>query len=218
MNHIIDIQNREIPQWVQILDKVAGKILLAGFLINRIKDIPMGPISHLLSMISIASYLLAYSLQILTSTYYDQSPQAFFNYSLLFQLQAICGAAASLMIIIHPSLWLPCLWLFVIANFCWYLAEQFRQQNPTYYPKMPSNRQNYLKYSLCLGISITCSAIMGTIAVFLPQCFGSLMAIGLALNYLATIIAFFYLFQADHFSENQLKSTSVHDNFLSYAP
>ena len=194
-----------VPEWVQIIDYIAGKIFLAGFIINRIKDIPMGYVSYILSGIAIASYLLAYTLQIISSWYYDKTPEYFFDYQLLFQLQAICGAVASLMVIVNPELWLACLWLFVFTNILWYLAELHRQEHPSQYPAMPSNPKHYLEYTLWLTIAITCSAIMGTLAVCAPHLSIPMMAIGLILNYLATIIAFVEVYQQDDPQNLQLK-------------
>jgi hypothetical protein len=194
-----------VPEWVPITDNIAGKIFFAGFIINRIKDIPMGPVSFVLAAISISSYFLAYSLQILTSCYYDKSPTDFFDYQFLFQLQSICGAAASLMVILNPELWLACLWVFVITNIFWYLAEIYRQNHPTQYPSMPSQPKHYLEYTLWLTIAITCSAIMGAIAAYFPLVSVQMMAIGMILNYLATIFAFIANAQPDEPQETQLK-------------
>ena len=83
--------NTDRPEWVQFLDNVAGKIFFAGFILNRMKDIPLGFVSSILSGIAMTSFIIAYGLQIITSSYYDASHSFLLNYQLLFQLQAICG-------------------------------------------------------------------------------------------------------------------------------
>ena len=109
------------------------------------------------------------------------------------------------MIFIYPTLWLPGLWLFVLCNFLWFRAECFRLEQNTVYPNMPAHPRHYTEYALWSCIAISCSAIMGTLAVCLPSFFTACMAIGLALNYIATIISFVHLYLEDSTPENQFK-------------
>ncbi len=188
---------QEVPDWVKDMDKYASNIFLAGFLINRIKDIPMGYVSTLLGGIAILSFACAYSMQCITSCYYDTHPDYFFDYRLLFQLQSLFGAIGSLVCILNPELWLPCLGLFVLANACWFFAEQFRLEHPTTYPAMPKNPNNYLLYTKWCTIAISCSTLMGLIAYSNQALYSTCLQIGMLLNYAAIITAFYYSFQAD---------------------
>lgn len=181
---------------IQSLDSLAGNLFLAGLIVSRVKDIPMGYFSFYLTAFSFVAYSLAYSIQFYTSSYYDKDSENFFDFQFLFQLQALLGAIASWTLLMNPSIWMPCLILFLVSNILWYHAECQRYEHPTQYPAMPNNPKNYLVFCayMTLGTAtFVAGGLMVSLGISNLQC---LMLVKL-LNYLAVFMAFYYFTQPD---------------------
>ena len=181
---------------IQNLDSLAGNFFLAGLIMSRLKDIPMGYFSFYLSAFAIVAYALAYSIQIYTSSYYDKDPDHLIDFQFLFQLQALLGAIASWTLIMNPTLWMPCLLLFLASNILWYYAECLRYDHPTNYPQMPHNPKNYLVFCayMTLGTALYVAAgLMVSLGIASLQW----LLLAKILNYLATFLAFYHFSQPD---------------------
>lgn len=189
-NHLEELNH------IQNLDKLAGNFFLAGLIVSRLKDIPMGYFSFYLSAFAFTAYALAYTIQLYTSNYYDKDLENTFDFQFLFQLQSLCGAIASWTLLINPSLWMPCLVLFLASNMLWYWAECQRFKTPTQYPAMPSNPQNYLQFCAYMNLATAIFVVAGLLTTLgisgVPW-----LTIATLLNYLATITAFYHLCSPD---------------------
>ncbi len=181
---------------IQILDGLAGNIFLAGLIVSRLKDIPMGYFSFYLTAFSFVAYALAYSIQFYTSNYYDKDPENFFDFQFLFQLQAIIGAIASWTLLMNPDLWMPCLILFLASNILWYLSECQRYEHPTQYPMMPDNPKNYLIFCTYMTLG-TASFVAAGLMVSLGMANLQWLMLAKFLNYLAIFMAFYHFKQPD---------------------
>lgn len=179
------------PQWVKTTDNVSSVIFSVGFVLNRIKDLPLGQFSKVLAAGAMSGFAFANALQTISSRYYHCNGDS--TFANLFTLSSLVGTVASIGILIQPQAWLIWIWLFVLNNALWYCAEYYRSCHTSTFPKLNYEAKSYLNYVQWLVIATISSSICYTLSYYLP-CFASpLFYIGLATNYLATITAFLQL-------------------------
>lgn len=181
---------------IQSLDGLAGNLFLAGLIVSQLKNIPMGYFSFYLSAFAYVAYALAYTIQIYTSNYYDKDPHHLLDFQFLFQLQAVLGAIASWTLIMNPTLWMPCLLLFLASNILWYFSEYLRYDHPTNNPPMPNNPKNYLAFCAYMTLG-TSSFVAAGLMVSLGMASLEWLFLAKILNYLAIFMAFYHFSQPD---------------------
>ena len=193
MIHTLSPPDNDIPEWIKIIDMIRDVIFRAAFILNRIKDIPIGQYSMMLASVAMLGFFLANSLQLISSQYYHiDNNHTFGN---LFALSAFFGIIASIGFLIQPQIWLVWIWLFVLNNLCWYIAEYQRchNQHTNTYPRLNQPGDRYFKHVQWLLIASICSSICFSLSVCFSIYATPLFFLGLGLNYLATIIAFIQL-------------------------
>lgn len=181
----------DTPQWVKTIDSISGVFFSVGFLLSRLKDLPLGQLSMMLAGSAMSGFALANGLQTISSRYYHCDGDSVF--ANIFTLASLVGTIASVGILIQPQAWLIWIWLFVLNNALWYCAEYYRYHYPSTYPKLNYEANSYLNYVQWLVIASISSSLSYTLCYCLPSLASPLFFIGLATNYLATIIAFLQL-------------------------
>ena len=183
----------DIPEWIKMIDMIRDVIFKAAFILNRIKDIPIGQYSMMLASVAMLGFFLANCLQLISSQYYHiDNNRSFGN---ILALSAVFGVIASIGFLIQPQIWLVWIWLFVLNNLCWYIAEYLRchHQYTNTYPPLNQPGDVYLKHVQWLLIASICSSVCFSLSACFSIYATPLFFLGLGLNYLATIIAFIQL-------------------------
>lgn len=183
----------QIPAWVEVIETIRNVIFTATFILNRIKDFPLGQFSTIMAGIAMFGFFLANSLQLISSRYYHKNGDTTFGN--ISTLSAVVGIIASVGILIQPQSWLIWMWLFVLNNLLWYSAECYRcrDYHPDTYPQLKNEAHSYLNHVLWFFIASISSSICYTLSACLIQYASPLFILGLSINYLATFIAFMQL-------------------------
>jgi len=193
----------EIPEWVGIFEKIAGNLFISSFVLNKLKDLPLGWYSTFFSNIAIFSIAFAYSMQIFTTHYY-QVPlevETQLNYKDICQIIAIIGTINSWICISLPHVWLACLWVFCLNNLLWIYNEQSRIETPSIYPPPPSNQKAFCRYVNFISIAPLCTAISNTLVLFFPYAAEQIQLTGKIANWVASFIGMKSLYDDVEFSE-----------------
>jgi len=183
----------QIPAWVELIETIRNLIFTATFILNRIKDLPLGQFSNIFAGIAMLGFALANSLQLISSRYYHKNGDTTFGN--ISTLSAVVGIIASVGILIQPQAWLIWIWLFVLNNLLWYCAEYYRcrDYHPNTYPRLKNEANSYLSHVQWFLIASISSSICYTLSACLVQYASPLFILGLSINYLATFIAFMQL-------------------------
>lgn len=186
-----------IPVFVEPIESLVGQLFICAFLCNKARDLPVGFLEPILANIAILSLALAYSLQLLTTPFYQQKnkkiDEQLLNYRNICIFIAFVGALSSWVCIIAPQLWLECLWIFCANNLLWIYNENSRNQEPTQFPKMPNNHDAFLGYVTFIGLAPFCSAIAGCLKKSFLNYHFVIDLISKILNWSLTIIGLFKL-------------------------
>ena len=178
-----------IPKYVDCIEYIADKLFVSSFILNKLKDLPIGLMSPICTNLALILLALAFSLQILSSLYYQTPKQksniwTYRNRALWFNL---IGALTAWTCIMFPEIWLICTWILCFNNLLWIYNEESRLEIPTIYPQMPKNQYEYCKYVVCIGIATFISATSNTFHLEL---------IGKSFNWIATGCGLLSLWQS----------------------
>lgn len=205
-----DYPSWDVPVFVDNLDKIAGNIFTCSFIISKIRDLPLGSISMALSLVTLTLYGAAYTLQIFTSSYYQDAkplPNLEWSYREFYMSVAIIGASACWLTLGFPACWMMLMLIGTLNTFLWYISEIHRLENPTAYPKMAQQPELYMEYVKWIAVSSLISTTALLVALSMPAHFMLIYMTGLVGNYLASGIAMYYLlesFDLPILEENQL--------------
>lgn len=159
------------------LDTASGYFFVSGFVLARIRQIPIPVISTLLNIISLGLYLLGYLLWFISSHLYsDQLPPnnkwyGFADFGVQNRAAAVIGLIAtgfSIAALFCPVLIVPASWLFLISNIVWAISEYHKLNYPPEEDKeySHSQQQAYFNYALTMAVMGFVAALGTTIAFF----------------------------------------------------
>jgi hypothetical protein len=189
----------DVPEMIQYLDYIAGSLFTCSFFISKIRDLPLGPASMILSGVTLYLYGMAYTIQLFTSSYYhDIKPQESWEWSYREYYMAVCmlGAAGCWLSLCLPALWFPLMWIGTLNTILWYVGEIHRLEEKTAYPKMAATPELYMNYVMCIAISSVISSTAMTLAFLFPAHFMLIYMIGVLGNYIASSAAIYNLSQS----------------------
>lgn len=189
----------EVPDSIQNLDYIAGGLFTCSFFISKIRDLPLGNTSIMLSGVTLCLYGMAYTIQFCTSSYYnDIKPLEPWEWSYreYYMMVSLLGSAGCWLSLFIPALWFPMMWLGTINTILWYIGEIHRLAQPTAYPKMAEQPEFHLNYVKWIAISSIISSTALTVAFLFPAHFFLIYMIGVLGNYIASSIALYNLSQS----------------------
>lgn len=186
----------------EILDKISGYFFLAGFVSSKLRYIPIFFLSQLLTITSLATYLIGYSawyFAALTYPNYPRKHQAWYGFSEFkeqYQLASLLGTLATIICIVSGALsWVVlALWLYTLSNLIWSISEYHKRENPApYEPGFSAERQTiYIKYALIVTVISALAAIAGTIAITVPIIAAFSLTFSTIVGNALTILALYY--------------------------
>ena len=186
-----------VPIWVNYLEYIIDKLFISSFILNKIKDFPLGPASMLLGNIALFCIALAYTLQLMTTNYYQvekQQNQTDLNYQEICMIIALIGSSASWFCIFNPHLWLPCFWIMCLNNLLWIYNETTRIDNPSLYPSTPQNQEKYCEYVILMTTAMFSSALANTLGLFIPYEKQTILMFGKLCNWALSILGVIALY------------------------
>lgn len=159
--------DKPLPAFVEPIENLIGQLFICAFLCNKARDLPVGILEPILANIAILSIAIAYTLQLLTTPYYQhknkKQDEQLLNYRNIGMFIALVGAASSWVCIIAPHLWLECLWIFCANNLLWIYNESDRSKEPTTFPKMSNDHNAFTNYVTFIGLAPFCAAMAGSL-------------------------------------------------------
>ena len=186
----------DMPEWVGLFENIANKLFISSFVLNKIKDLPIGWYSSFFSQTAMFAVAFAYSIQVFTTSYYQVSAEveSQFNYKHFCQMIASIGTINSWICISLPHLWLWCLWIFCMNNALWIYNEQTRLETPSIFPAPPPNQKEFCSYVNYISMAPLCSAISNTLALFSSYA-DQVKLIGILLNWTVSYIGLLSFYQ-----------------------
>lgn len=185
---------------IAVIDNLSGKFFLAGLFLSKLSLIPIRTVAPVISVLSLVSYLIGYSMWYAAAWFYPDSPrrrQTWYGFSQFkeqYQISALIGIFATLLCLINPSLALPAMGLFTLSTFIWFTCEIHR----FYHPPIDDNnysterQKTYLHYvSITLSMSIITTLAVGFALLFPVLSTATLITSTIVTNSLL-IVALYY--------------------------
>jgi len=160
----------------RFFDKLCGNFFLAGFLLSKLKIIPNKFLNQGINLLALVAYLGGYTTWYLAALFFPSQTRkrgtwyGFAEFKEQFQVTALLGSFATLLCIFNPTLIIPILCIYAVANIFWTFAEYHKYRNPPTYDPLYSTaaQANFMKYViLTTGISLL-TAVCATISVIFP--------------------------------------------------
>lgn len=161
------------------LSNASSYFFLSGFVISKIKYLPIALVSSVLNLISLLLYLIGYGLWFIASHFYpgqDKKQQEWYEFA-QFKEQYLYAAALglvatsiSMMAIFSPIMLVLSGWLFFGSNIIWTIGEYNKLNNPpSYEENFSKERQNaYVSYALSMSVIGFITAVSTTAAFLIP--------------------------------------------------
>ncbi|HAU1181542.1 TPA: hypothetical protein JBI17_02090 [Legionella pneumophila] len=161
------------------LNNASNYFFISGFVISKIKYLPIAVVSSALNLISLLFYLVGYSLWFIASHFYpsqDKKMQEWYEFAQFkeqFLYAAALGLVAtsiSMMAIFSPIMLVLSGWLFFGSNIVWTIGEYNKLNNPpSHEENFSKDSQNaYVSYALSISLIGFITAVSTTIAFFIP--------------------------------------------------
>ncbi len=195
-----------------ILDGLVSGLFITGFAASKLKDIPA--VGLIFTLISLCAYLIGYLLWNIATRLYPNHPRkanhwfGFAQFKQQYELASLLGLVACIMCLTNPGLLVvPALWIFVLSNTLWSIAEYHKLKHPpSHNPNFSSKQQAlYLRYVLLMTAVCALSAICATAAFINPLFAFVAYMLPLTLGNVLTVLAFhacgqslFNTFKPDH--------------------
>jgi hypothetical protein len=143
------------------ISSASSYFFVSGFIIGKIQYFPFPLVVSITNLLSLACYLMGYSLWFVSSHFNPEHPPlenewyGFTQFKEQYLYAATLGIIATLMsacAIAFPVLAIPAAWLFVVSNATWTIGEYHKLQNPPDYdPNYSHSRQDtYLSYAITM--------------------------------------------------------------------
>lgn len=169
-----------MKQHYKKIDKTSGVFFTAGFFLSKISHLPLHFLSTVFNLIALLLYLVGY-LTWLVASFFHPETQArqekwygFTEFKKQYFISAGIGTVATLLAVATTlflsALLIPGLWLYLISNVFWVLAEYHKLKNPHEFDEDYSHtkQRSYFSYSLCAtGISLVI-ALSTTLNILFP--------------------------------------------------
>ena len=182
-----------------LLDRISGYFFLAGFVLYRLKNVPVIG-ATIINLAALAAYLIGYVMWFVATLCYPNQPRradawyGFAQFKEQFTAASLLGAMATIFSLVYPTLLLPALWLFTASNLKCNIGEYHKMHNPPQYdPNYSTARQTmYLRYAFLVTSTSALTALACTLALAAPAfAYISLMTAAVIGNFL-TIAALYY--------------------------
>jgi hypothetical protein len=176
----------QLPLSICYMEYIIDKLFVVSFILNKIKDFPLGPLSILLGNLALCCIAVGFTLQLITTNYYEveyTETKNLFNYQTRAQLNALIGTAVTWFCILHPGLWLPCFWLMCANNILWLYNEHTRIDKPSIYPSSPKQPIEYCRYIAWMTLSMLSSALANTLSFSALEHQQTILTIGRIFNW-----------------------------------
>lgn len=189
------------------IDKTSGAFFTLGFFLSKLSHLPLHFLSTAFNLLSLLLYFIGYLTWLLASTLHpDSHPRqekwyGFTQFKKQHSLSAVIGTMATCLAVaslfLHPLL-IPCLWLYLISNAIWSIAEYHKYKQPPAFDENYSHtkQKSYFSYTGCattvslfVALSTTLNILFPALAFFVVPFF-LVLSVGLALAAVA--------FWADH--------------------
>lgn len=160
------------------LDTLSGYAFFLALLMIRLRDIPNKTFSAIITIVSLSTYLIGYSLWYIASLFYRSDRPKFDSWYDLtslkskFQASALIGVIATILSLAIPSLFIPTAWLFFISNIIWVIGEHHRLKDPPDdRPRSYSTarQMDYSQYTKVVCSVSFITAIAATSAIVFPM-------------------------------------------------
>ncbi len=187
-----------------ILDQLSGKFFFTGFLLSKLRLIPIRVITSLVSTCSLIFYLVGYILWFFTTVINSnqtRNANAWYGFATInnqFQLASLLGTVASVIGLFFPSMILYAVWLSLASNTIWLIGEYHKMNTPPL-GDLPLNDQRqtvYLRYAITLNIISLITALTTTIAFANPLLNYEMFMLSTIVGNLLTVLALYYWKQA----------------------
>lgn len=156
------------------LGKVSSFFFFTGLVFGKAQYLPIPIVSTILNVLSLLSYLMAYSFWFISSHFYPNHTQhknewyGFAQFKEQYLAASVLGLLAtsfSLAALLVPVLLIPAAWIFLASNLMWTFAEYHKFYNPPTYDENYSH--SYQDAYLSHAITITSMSVIATISATL---------------------------------------------------
>ncbi|WP_133127429.1 hypothetical protein [Legionella nagasakiensis] len=208
-----------------LLDKISGSFFLAGFIISKLKNIPILLLASILNLISLIAYLIGYTAWFLATLFYPHHPrkrEAWYGFSEFkdqYQAAAVIGTVATILCFLcplYPSLILPAVWLFTVSNLVWTIGEYHKYKKPPVNDEHYSSlrQETYLRYVLLTTVVSAITALAATVGFLFPPASMAILLASIIGNGL-TVVALYY-WKKSTFDEFK-PDDAIHHSYTSLA-
>lgn len=161
------------------LNNASSYFFFSGFIVSKIKYLPVPLVSPILNLISLFLYLVGYCFWFISSHFYPSQEKkesewyGFAQFKEQYLYAAALGLVAtsiSLIAIFLPILLVPAGWIFLGSNIIWTIGEYHKLNNPPSHEEhFSQDRQSvYVSYALSMTLIGFITATSTTLAFFLP--------------------------------------------------
>lgn len=179
---------------------MSGNFFLAGFVISKLKNIPLIILASALNFISLTAYLIGYLSWFLATLFYPEhqpKENAWYGFAQLksqYQLSAILGTLATILCLLIPSFILPIAWIYTGSNVIWGISEYHKKNNPPPKEALYSTlrQKTYLCYVLLVTGVSALTAITYTVSVLQPQAAYLTLLISSIVSNILTLASLYY--------------------------
>lgn len=172
-------KKQTISPVIRAIDKLSGYTFFLGLITSKVQYFPPTVITPFANILTLALYLLGYSLWFISSHFYPEQKRSYREWYgfAKFKEQHIYAAAIgisaaviSVTALALPALLIPAGWLFFISNTIWTISEYHKFKNPPRAdPKYSRSHQTaYFSYAVTLTTMSFAAALAATLIFAFP--------------------------------------------------
>lgn len=184
----------------KILDSISGYFFLGGFVLSKFAFIPILLVASIFNIAALGIYFIGYVAWFLAGFFHPDHPKksgTWYGFApLRYQniASALVGIVATAVCFLMPAYIMPALWLFMLSNTIWLIAEVHRLKHPPAHETEFSSKQqiDYLKYAGLITVISTISALAITLTLALPHIAAILVLTSTIVTNAITVIALYY--------------------------
>jgi hypothetical protein len=195
-----------------ILDMLSGKLFMGGLILSKLNMPSIArSLSYIISTISLVCYLIGYLFWLITTQFYPHLPyptwSIFSSLSEQYQASALIGLIACIICLFFPVYMVPALWMFVVSNALWCLAEYSKLQYKEAAQLDITSQYYYFTYTKLATLVSIITALAASASFCFPVTALPLTIASFMLGNIISILAFYYLYL--YVSTNSVTSTTL---------
>jgi hypothetical protein len=176
----------------KLLDNVSGKFFLFGFIIGKLRSVPVPIVSIYAVATSVLSYFIAHGLWFISSHHYPEHKAheewyGFTHFKGQNKISAVLGVTAAALniagLFFGPVMVIPAMWLYFAGNVVWTIAEYHKFKNPHADEDYSHHRQkSQVPYAIATTAVGLITAISTSLVFIFPVIAMPIFAVGMVLT------------------------------------